>query len=264
MTIANINANMPHRERADERARHHAGDDGQPGAAGRARAACPATRVIPGGQVAVTWDNFADGQLMANTVSAGRGYVYGGSTVPSGGTTPSIPIGTATQFSNNVQFPAGFDFSTPDQPVGHGRHRRRQRRVPGPDPDRPQRRPAHAVPRPDPDGRGHGQYRHRDQRHQRRSDLHQQRRLTRSGRRSTTTRPATSSTPTPPARTRTGAVHRQLRIEGRASAAAASSPRRLPPAGDRPQRGQRHLEARDQRHQEQHPGQPAVHPASGR
>jgi len=60
---------------------------------------------IPGGQVAVSWEDFADVQLMANTVSAGRGYVFGGDA-------GNIPFGTTTEFGNSVQFPANFDFST--------------------------------------------------------------------------------------------------------------------------------------------------------
>ena len=203
---------------------------------------------------------------MANTVSAGQGYVFGGSTVPSGGTTRRSPSGPPRSSAMTVQFPAGFDFSTLTNLDGHGRHRQRQRREPGPDPDRPQRRPAHALPRPDPDGRGHGQYRHRDQRHQRRSDL-----------------PPTTSRlrarddvrrQRVPRHLRLqhhrhecehGAVHRQLSDRGGGLRGRRRPvPRRVPPAGDRPQGDQRHLEARDQRHPEQRPYQPAVHPASGR
>ena len=56
---------------------------------------------IPGGQVAVSWDDFGDGQLEANTVSAGCGYVFGGCCRPY----RIIPFGTTTEFNNSVQFP---------------------------------------------------------------------------------------------------------------------------------------------------------------
>ena len=53
---------------------------------------------IPGGQVAVTWDNFGDGHLMANTVSAGRNYSFGGAV-------DTIPWGATTDFPNTVSIP---------------------------------------------------------------------------------------------------------------------------------------------------------------
>ena len=37
---------------------------------------------IPGGQVSVGWDNFGNGQVEANTVSAGRDYSFGAQTTP--------------------------------------------------------------------------------------------------------------------------------------------------------------------------------------
>jgi subtilisin-like proprotein convertase family protein len=46
---------------------------------------------IPGGQVTVGWDNFANGNLMANTVSPGRDYSFG---VQYNGFQGSIPFGT--------------------------------------------------------------------------------------------------------------------------------------------------------------------------
>ncbi|MGC8642896.1 MAG: proprotein convertase P-domain-containing protein, partial [Isosphaeraceae bacterium] len=61
----------------------------------------------PGGQVTVAWDDYTDGQVMANTVTGGNSYTFGGPSV--GG---PITFGTTTTFDNTVSFPSGFDFST--------------------------------------------------------------------------------------------------------------------------------------------------------
>ena len=66
LTIADVNSdngndvNGKHgcRQRPDARSRLQPGDHGQPGAARRARAAQAGDRGIPGGQVAVAWDDF--------------------------------------------------------------------------------------------------------------------------------------------------------------------------------------------------------------
>ena len=59
----------------------------------------------PGGQVTVVWDNFGDGQVMANTVSGGNDYAYPGAI-------GTIPFGTTTLYNSLVQFPANFNFNT--------------------------------------------------------------------------------------------------------------------------------------------------------
>ena len=59
----------------------------------------------PGGQVTVAWDNYGDGRVMANTVSGGNGYIFGGDN-------GVIPFGVDTTYNAAVQFPAGFDFNT--------------------------------------------------------------------------------------------------------------------------------------------------------
>ena len=75
---------------------------------------------IPGGQVAVSWDDFGDNQIMANTISAGQitrsasARVYG--IIPEGTGPPTFPIAVSI-----------VQHRQPGYPRRHGEHRRLQR-----------------------------------------------------------------------------------------------------------------------------------------
>ena len=166
----------------------------------------------------MTFDDFGNNQIMANTVSAGRDYSFGSQTESPTGSSPSGPTSRTALHSripvsisnttdlNSLEVTVNIVDSS-DQNLGL-------------DPDRPQRRHVHAGPEPGPQSdRRHGQHRHRDQRRQRGGrDLHQQqhRAVTRWGRRSTTPRPAASSTPhTGGTNAQYRAVHRPVQAERR-------------------------------------------------
>ena len=100
---------------------------------------------IPGGQVAVGWADFGTNQVqvMANTVSAGQDYSFGG-------VSGDDPLRDLSLRGDGVPG-AGLDHNhrRPEYPRRHGQHRRQQRREPGPGAGGPQRRHVHAAAEPD-------------------------------------------------------------------------------------------------------------------
>ena len=135
LTIADINSQTarPRRQRPDDRARRARRRSRSARGGSRARAARRGDAGIPGGQVAVGWDDFGDSQVMANTdLRRPRFLVRRCSRVPR-----SSRKGPQHGFQD-----PGLHLQRhrPVDPRRHGQHRRLQRSVPGPDPGRPQRR----------------------------------------------------------------------------------------------------------------------------